>query len=246
VGTVSLADMAVGVIAGSYFGANDIYQIIYWPRALSDAEVLEAYNAQSVKTTITTPRAIAFEGDSITAGYKGVSVPFIIGPNLNPPANGASYAEGGNTVGSLSGRAGMLDTMLAEASPQPFILSVEIGTNDLLDNPGNPNGFTAALATYLDARRAAGWMTVCHTILAALTGPDGGTQFNMDRAIANATIRTYVGTHCDALADWASDPVMGTDTAPDNSTYFAPDLIHPTSAGYALLEPYDQAAINGL
>jgi lysophospholipase L1-like esterase len=241
VGAVSVADMAVGVITGSSFGANDIYQIIYWPRALSDAEVLAAYNAQKAKTAITTPRAVAFDGDSITKGEKGESVPFIIGPNLNPPANGASYAVSGSTVASLSDRAGIIDAMLAGASPQTFILSVEVGVNDLATMPGNPNGFTTALATYLDARRAAGWKTVCHTILPSPLAP----PFLSDRATANATIRTWVGTHCDTLADWASDPTMGTETAPNNPTYYA-DGLHPTSAGYVLLEPYDRAAINGL
>jgi hypothetical protein len=244
----------VGVILGSFFGANDIYQIIYWPRALSDAEVLTAYNAQAAKTAITTPRAVAFDGTSLTAGAHGVSVPFIIGPNLNPPANGASYAISGSILENLFDRAANVDAILAGALPQTFILSVEVGTNDLglgeLGNnkayTGNPNAFTRDLATYLDARRAAGWKTVCHTILAALDGTDGGTQFLSDRAIANATIRTWLGTHCDALADWASDPTMGTDTAPNNTTYWATDKLHPISAGYVLLEPYDRAAINGL
>jgi hypothetical protein len=254
VGAVSVSDMAVGVIIGSFFGANDIYQIIYWPRALSDAEVLTAYNAQAAKTTITTPRAVAFDGTSLTAGAHGVSVPFIIGANLNPPANGASYAVSGSILKNLFDRAANIDAILAGAPAQTFILSVEVGTNDLglgengngKPYTGNPNGFTRDLATYLDARRAAGWKTVCHTILAALDGLDGGTQFLSDRAIANATIRTWIGTHCDALADWASDPAMGTDAAPNNTTYWAADKLHPVSAGYVLLEPYDRAAINGL
>jgi hypothetical protein len=254
IGAVSVSDMAVGVIIGSFFGGNDIYQLMYWPRALSDAEVLMAYNAQSAKTAITTPRAVAFEGTSLTAGAHGTSVPFIIGPNLNPPANGASYAVAGSLLVNLSSRAASIDMIPAGAPPQTFILSVEAGTNDLGLNAsgsnkpytGNPNGFTRDLATYLDARRAAGWKTVCHTILAALDGADGGAQFLSDRAIANATIRTWVGTHCDALADWASDPTMGTNTAPNNMTYWATDKLHPISAGYVLLEPYDRAAINGL
>jgi hypothetical protein len=172
---------------------------------------------------------------------------------LNPPANGASYAVPGSAVQDLSSRAPNIDAIIAGAPPQTFILSVEVGANDLGLNAfgipkafaGNPNGFTAALASYFDARRAAGWKTVCHTILAATDGTDGGAQFLSDRAIANATIRTWVGTHCDALADWASDPTMGTDTAPNNGTYFVGKL-HPTSAGYVFLEPYDRAAINGL
>jgi hypothetical protein len=254
VAAVSVSDMAVGVIYKIFFGANDIYQIIYWPRALSDAEVLAAYNVQSAKTALTIPRAVAFDGTSITAGAHGISVPFIIGPNLNPPANGASYAVSGSILKNLSDRAANIDAILNGAPPQTFILSVEAGTNDLGLNEsggnkpytGNPNAFTRDLATYLDARRAAGWKTVCHTILAALDATDGGTQFLSDRAIANATIRTWVGTHCDALADWASDPTMGTDTAPNNTTYWAGDKLHPNSAGYLLMEPYDRAAINGL
>jgi hypothetical protein len=251
---VSISDMAVGVALGSLFGSSDIYQITYWPRALSDAEVLAAYNAQAAKTAITLPRAVAFDGTSITAGAHGISVPFIIGQNLNPPANGASYAISGSILENLSDRAANIDAILAGAPPQTFILSVEVGTNDLGLNgsggnkayTGSPNAFTRDLATYLDARRAAGWKTVCHTILAALDGTDGGTQFLSDRAIANATIRAWVGTHCDALADWASDPTMGTDTAPNNTTYWAGDKLHPNSAGYVLLEPYDRAAFNGL
>lgn len=233
-----------GYLQSTFKSGYSIYQVVYWGRALSDAEIRTAYSTLAAQTTTDTPRTIAFEGTSITSGTGGTSVGFIIGPNLSPVGYGAVYGTGGATLSTLSARAATLDAIITGAPTQKFILSLEVGANDLGSN--NAAAFTTALATYCDARRTAGWKVVLHTILARLDAGDGGIQFNLDRATANATISTWVGTHGDALADWASNATMGTDTAPNNSTYFNSDKIHPKSAGYVLLEPYDRTAINGL
>jgi hypothetical protein len=66
-----------------------------------------------------------------------------------------------------------------------------------------------------------------------------------NRAIVNAAIVTWEGAHCDKVADWAANATMGANGASDNATNYA-DKVHPTLAGYAILEPITRAAINSL
>lgn len=156
----------------------------------------------------------------------------------------------GYKLSDLTAAASSLDALLTTPSQptQTNILSVEIGANDLGNNisfGGNPNGFTTALATYLDARRAAGWKVVIHTILSRSDGTNS-TLFNPDRATANTTIRTWLGTHADAIADVAADATIGPDGVSDNLTYYNADKVHPIDAAYAIWEPITRAAVNSL
>jgi lysophospholipase L1-like esterase len=75
--------------------------------------------------------------------------------------------------------------------------------------------------------------------------PSTVTGFNTERDTVNATIRTWVGVHADAIADFAADPTMGPDSAAASTTLYS-DGTHPTDAGYVLLERVLQPVINGL
>jgi hypothetical protein len=243
-------DLYVGLLSHTFFSGHDIVALAYYPRALSDAEVKAAYLYLAGKYTINAPRTVVFTGSSLTFGIHGKSYAYLFPANASPAVHGVNCGVGGAILADLNTRAAALDALLSNAIPtQEMILSVEIGVNDLgLGGAmgGNPSGFLTALAAHLDARRAAGWKVVAHTILANLSQTDGGTQFLSERATVNTAIRGWVGTHCDALADWASDATIGIDTAPNNATIFFTDKLHPIDAGYVLLEPYTRAAINSL
>jgi hypothetical protein len=239
-----ISGFEVGILNSYYASGYDLYDMVFYTRALSDQEVRDAYAVLYGSHIVGIPRTVIFEGSSITYRAEATPVTYLFGPNSNPDAFGSDVGTGGANIATLVARATTLDSVMAPTYPaQDYILSVEIGANDL--GSGNSAAFLTSLAAYLDARRAAGWKVVAHTITPRTSQADGGVQFNIDRAAANTAIRTWVGVHCDALADWASDPVMGVDSASNNTTYYL-DQVHPTTAGYTLLEPYDRAAINGI
>ena len=75
--------------------------------------------------------------------------------------------------------------------------------------------------------------------------PSTASGFNTARNTVNTTLRTWVGTHCDAIADFAADATMGPDAAASNATYYS-DGTHPTAAGQVILETVIRSVINAL
>jgi hypothetical protein len=133
----------------------------------------------------------------------------------------------------MQARAASVDSLYIPGAQN--ILSVLIGANDL--GGETTSFFLTNLASYLDARRTAGW----YVILCTITSHSGGDPFNSNRAIVNPELRLWTvsgsivsGQHCDRICDFAADPIMGPDGASANTTYFA-DGIHPTGAGQARL-----------
>lgn len=256
VGSVSWKDAVantLGFVSQNFFTGYDVYYLVYYPRALSNAEVTTAYNAMAAKVALGISDTVIFVGSSITQAVGSQnSYVYQAMPNLSPKRFGANWGHSSWALADVSAISSLIDGIITNGPPsRRYILSCEIGVNDLgigFAFNGNPNGFTTAYAAFLDARRAAGWKVVAHTIMQRLdtAQTDGGVQFSADRATANTTIRTWAGVHADAIADWASDATMGTNTAPNNATNFQGDKVHPTSAGYTLMEPYTRAAINSL
>lgn len=115
-----------------------------------------------------------------------------------------------------------------------------LGANDLTNESLNVATWLSDFAAYCDARRAAGWKVVAATIL-----PSTNASVTAKRGTVNTALRSWVGVHADAIADFAADATMGPDAAASDTTYYA-DGVHPTAAGHALLEPIMTAAINGL
>ena len=255
--STSFNSLLVGALntLGSFPSNYNIASIALFNRVLSSAEIASvraALAARAAKSGINlgTERIYAAEGNSITA-MASYTYPHLFGPNANPPVLGSVFAVSGSGIADMVRRAPNVDAQIpASPGSRKFILSVMIGRNDLSTGYSGPGGTGIAgwltdLAAYLDARRAKGWKVVLCTILPATAG-----GFNAARDTANATLRTWVGVHCDAIADMASDPTMGIDgdgstTGPWNTTYYA-DGTHPTNAGQVLLEPYLRAAVNGL
>lgn len=139
-----------------------------------------------------------------------------------------NQALSGTGVGELITDAATVDALLQ--SGQSNILSVFIGANNAPDTT-----FLTSLASYCDARRAAGWYVLLGTLLPQTVQP----SFNAARVTANTEIRkwtasgsTVVGKHADRVFDFAADPVMGLDATASNLTYFI-DGLHPTLVGQA-------------
>lgn len=172
------------------------------------------------------------EGDSITDAGTAVGSGYATASrNLASPAFAtfSNKAVSGSTLASMIARAAACDAALVSGAAN--VLSVFIGANNTPDTD-----FLTSLASYLDARRAAGWYVILCTIL-----PHDGAPFLAARATANPEMRLWTtngsivpGKHCDRIADFGADPLMGPDGA-QTSSYFSGDHLHPTLAGQTRL-----------
>jgi lysophospholipase L1-like esterase len=247
----TVRDFFVGIVnAFNLYSGLKINSLALYGSALTDDQIRTAYSVLSRKATangltmVTNTRVLVAEGDSITEAAAGY--PFLFGPNASPAVLGNNKAVATSTIADLVNRATVVDAILPPSrGSRKFILSVLIGANDLA-TLGAPT-WLANLASYCDARRAAGWTVAVCTVLPRTSAPH-----NTARAIANTELRlwttggsTVPGIHADAICDFAADATMGPDAAASNVTYYS-DGTHPTAAGQALLEPVYRAVINAL
>lgn len=193
------------------------------------------------------------EGDSITDSAVAVGSGYAVAANnLASPlfATFSNKAVSGSTLSTMASRAAACDAALVIGAAN--ILSVFIGANNLSSGGDANSSFLPDLASYLDARRTAGWFVILCTIL-----PHDGATFLTERAIANTEMRkwttsgtTVTGQHCDVICDFAADAGMGAD-GNQTSSYFSGDHLHPTATGQARLRDIfwpklDAAMRNGL
>lgn len=248
----TLEDTVIGAVLNGASVFNSDYQVAAaaaWGRALSDSEYRTAYAALAARVlaksglAITAERIVIGEGDSITAGVTGTMTNGgyvkLSAANLNPYAHGYNNAVNGSNIAGLVSRATILDAIIPPSKAgRKFILAEQIGHNDEVGGATTAQ-FLIDLASYLDGRHTAGFLTVCGTVLHSTV--NGG--FNAWADTVNTTIKTWTGTHCDAIADYASDVNL---LDASNLTYFQADGTHPTDAGEAAMEPYLTTAVNGL
>lgn len=246
--SVTVADLYMNFVSTvTLYGGNKFAgSLALWSRSLSDAEVRAAVTLQQSRaalssiTATSATRVLVAEGDSITA--QAICYPWLFGPNASPALYGVDYAVSGSAIADLVTRAPLVDAALpTNRSGRKFILSVLIGANDLV-SLGTSTWLTN-LASYLDARRGAGWLVALITPTPQTAGV--GPGFNAARATILPTIRAWTGVHCDAIADFAAEATMGPDAAASNATYYS-DGKHPTATGQALLEIVYRATINAM
>jgi lysophospholipase L1-like esterase len=226
-----------------------------WPSALTDAQikssvsVLQSRAAQSSIVATSVSRVYAAVGDSITAGFQATtgigSYASISALAASPAVLGANWAVSGYKIADLVAQAPTVDRMLpANRTGRKFILSVLIGANDQAEGA---SAFTASLASYLDARRAAGWTVILCTLL-----PQTTAGFNPFRDAVNTNIYGWsIGQHYDYLADLAADPTIGIDgngssTGPWNTTYYNADGVHLNGAGHSIAAGIFGPVLNGI
>jgi hypothetical protein len=242
----TVRDFFVGIVTDTTLSSGlKLFGMALYNRALSNAEIRDAYSSLATHaienglTATPAPRIYVAEGDSITQASGATSYAHKFGANALPAVFGNVVALNGSTIATMAARAATLDAILPPSvAGRKFILSVMIGRNDLL-TLGTAT-WLVNLAAYLDARRAAGWIVVLGTIL-----PSTAVGFNAARNTANSTLTTWVGLHCDAIANFAADATMGPDAAASNVTYYS-DGTNPTNAGQVLLEAVIRPVINAL
>lgn len=252
-GSVAMRDFFMGVVSNTSLGSGCLVNsLALYPTALTDAQIRDAYTVMAARATadgltMADARVLVQEGDSITAVTSSPqSYSYRYAANQSPKVVGKNIATGGSAVSTAEGRAAALDQVIPpNKGSRKFILSVAVGTNDLMSLGTTP--YLTALASYLDDRRAAGWYVVLCTLL-----PRNQAGFAAARATANAEMRLWTtngsivpGQHCDAIVDFDTEATMGSDATATNVTYYS-DGLHPTDAGHALLEPVYRAVINAV
>jgi lysophospholipase L1-like esterase len=254
--TFSLRDLFHNLVNSTgLYGGEKYVGMAFWDVALTDAQIRATFPLWQARAALssvtvngdTTNRIYAAEGDSITA--LSTSYSYVFGGNASPVVLGTNWAVSGSTLANLVTRASYVDAVIPTSiNSRKFIFSVLIGANDLGSYTGATDAiaaanYLAALASYCDARRAAGWKVVVGTILPI----SGGTAHNARRAIVNSAITSsWTSVHCDGVADFAADATMGTDTSfTDNPSKWT-DGTHPNTAGHAILETIIRPIINAL
>lgn len=182
---------------------------------------------------------LAFEGDSITAGFSVTSLRSfanMYGATANLAVT-SSRIEG--AAPSLANRVATLDALI---DPTRRNVLVVMTGNDLFFGD-SVSTMLGKMSSYLDARYAAGWQyIIIWTILPRTAAAAPG--FNALRNTANTTIRTWVGTHCDVVVDFDLT-TMGPDAAASDTSLYG-DGVHPTLAGQRLLYAPIAAALDAI
>jgi hypothetical protein len=253
-GPVNIADLVNGAVAaiGIYPGMKLNLMAMYVnANALThDSIVRSVYPAASAKAvadglTMATARVLVFTGDSNTAATG--SWAYLYGAAASPKVVGRNFAVSGSVVADLVTDAPNVDAVLpTNINGRTFVLSVLIGTNDLATGTTAAQ-FLAALASYCDARRSAGWKVAVCTIQ-----PRDDATMLAKRGAVNTEIRLWTttgsvvpGKHADYVIDFAANADIGPDAACLDTTYYT-DGIHWTAAGQAVAESVAEPVLNAI
>ena len=263
---VSVSDFYVGKVYGdsSTGGFKLIAQALYMP-AITAAQqrqaetALRARAAQSAITVAQGGRFLCFEGDSnttrsVTGGV--YSYPAKIQAHLNDKFIISDYAYTGAKIygdGSGNGlieRGPYIDEHIVAGAGYEYTLSIMIGTNVFGDSL-TPAQVYAQLATYVAARRAAGWdRIVIQTVPPSNTALTFlGVGFDAWRGTFNALIlANSIGA--DGVVDTTQDANIGPDSVVDSdSVYFLNESglrYHYDNAGHEIVAQLVADVINAL
>jgi lysophospholipase L1-like esterase len=182
----------------------------------------------------------AFDGDSLTVGYSGVSP--VVHPwtdDVAVPAGFTKYnvAHGGYQITDMEAAAPtVLDPLL---NPKGLwnVVWVMGGTND--EDHVDVQTTIDRLLTFASQRHQVGWKVIVVTLPSRVLGDTFKNQFN-------TYLRTNWTSFADQIVDLGAVPQIGADSAYRNPTYFLPDGYHLTAAGYAYFAAGATDALNRL
>lgn len=193
---------------------------------------------------------IVTEGDSLTTGNGiGGFSPYPWQLALlytdNRMVSVSNMATTGNTLADMAAQAASQVDPCFDSRKGRNVACLWGGTNDMYS--GVAGDFSGAgaygrLVTYCQARQSAGFKVA---VLNCLPRQNAGVPagFETQRGIFNASIAANWRTFADALVDVAADSRL---QDPTNATYFNPDLVHLTAAGYAIVAALVKAQVDSL
>jgi hypothetical protein len=221
-----------GAVGYGYFGTD-----------LTVADIGAIHSAMATFQAAQPPRPqkmLCFEGDSITAG-NAATTSWAWNYRATNPANTfvLQRAVSGSTLVTLNSRLPNLQHYFTLVNGLKVAV-ILVGCNDwaVLATPAAT--FLTNIATYYDAVRAAG----ADKVIGCTCTPNNDVGFNTWRGIVNPGLRAMVGTHLDAIIDFAANATMGTDAAGTNGAlYNQPSGEHPTDVGHGNLEAIAAAVL---
>ena len=194
---------------------------------------------------------VVFDGDSITvcigATY-GQSLENQLQGNLITNPDMINLGNSGNTAANMASAYSTNQSLTFNAGYSKNIYHFWGGTNDLhISGTTGANLWNNTVSPMMSAVVATGFTPVIGTILPEF-GESGGTT--TQRLAYNALVLASGYT----VADYASQTTMGNIANTSNATYYVQSGpgsgglqgVHPTTAGYALLEPIAAAALNSV
>jgi lysophospholipase L1-like esterase len=234
-----------------YVAGNDLPGVlgpfVFFDRFLTTEEYVAAAEALRLRlvaggNTLASNINVLFAGDSITAddsseGEDGVgSYAFRVLTAGVATHGGAVYAAGGNSLADMAAR---LDWQLpwieqSVLAGNDVICSLLAGANGVFT--ADPNDFFDDLVDYYDQVRAVGAKMLACTVL-----PQNNATFNTNRAVVNGLLRSNPSVY-DGLCDF--DTVVDDADAADTNLFN--DGVHLTGAGYDLITPVAQAALDDI
>lgn len=245
----------IGTGGGSNYAKMDVYAIVMWNAALSDADIVQAYEyfydlaAQDGIDLSPFPVITIAEGDSITEGTGATqqqgSYPRRANANLDPRTSGRIAAVSGSTfAGVLSRKTDNLTVFPANKRGRTYRYTLLIGRNDhaaLI--AGGEADYADDIADHMADMLASGFDEV---VLCTML-PSTLTNWNTARNNFNAIITAdgWASSRGITICDFAADATMGPDAAASDTGLY-PDGTHPNDTGYNALELVYRATMNAL
>jgi len=251
--SINLIKLYLAMYNASSVWPGDISYSSFYSVAHTTAEIatIREYVADSLsprEISLNISPAILTEGDSITAGayttgggYPGLAYAdgFSISVVINNISVGASTVCGA-TPNPIQGRAAITDMFFAARKSGNNILSVLVGTNDLVSYSAAQ--IHAAIILYLQDRISAtpNLKTIVCTI-----GPRTDAGLNIKRNALNTLLKDDATGAITVICDLAADATYGPDAAALNATLY-PDGLHPAQGGQAAFAATWKATVESL
>ncbi|MEZ4971166.1 MAG: SGNH/GDSL hydrolase family protein [Flavobacteriaceae bacterium] len=198
-----------------------------WPNLQHFAE-----DNKKVGIPATNENRVVFMGNSITIGWLNKRPEFFEGkPYIN-------RGIGGQTTPQmlLRFRQDVIDL-------KPKVVVILAGTNDIAGNtgPSTPKMILDNIKSMAELAEANGIKVIISSILPAFDYPwRPGLNPNKKIPAINSMLKEYSETNGHIYLDYFSAMVDGRNGLPKK---YADDEVHPTPAGYAVMEPLVEAAI---
>ncbi len=199
-------------------------------------------NFQPFYTPTITPQLVC-TGDSLTNG-EGVT-PFCTSGVLstNIAYNVVNYG-----IGNIGSNVNMSllpfrEKVAYAPNAKSNVSFIWNGTNDVVTKGRTAQQAADSILQECSIMHTFGFKTIAATVISRATS--GTSNDTADKDAVNPLLRAQALNSCDALADFAGNPLVGADGAYSNTTYYQSDTTHLTATGQAsVIAPMASHAID--
>jgi lysophospholipase L1-like esterase len=187
------------------------------------------------------------DGDSIPSGGAGSTLGFgsFLRAQSHRPRRTYQFPIWGSTLADIVTYTSIKLGQIPATYFSNKISLLSAGTNDVVTNSATAAAVYSSVTSYVSLCHAAGFSVIVCTLL-----PRGDMTVANGREATRLAINALIRANAagaDAIADLASDPVMGNGaTSYNDATLYQADLIHPTIYGHSILSSISSKAVNSL